>query len=420
MRFVIFADDFTGAMDTGVQFAQEGIPTGFYWDIACMRKALRKGEKEVYVMNTNTRHLSPDEAYQRLYEYGREISGERPDMVMKKTDSGLRGNIGRELAAVMDSLETETLHFIPSYPGMKRITRQGIHYIDGVPVAESVFGRDPFDAVCISEVGSLIGDAGKRICQLSAFHISGEESSLTGIGVWDAETDQEIESIIEKMMGNAYDNEQGIRLWAGCAGVARALARVLPFQRRQKQVEERTGGLVIICGSVSEVTKKQAEYAEKMGFSRELARIDEFFRHDSRRGQEIRRLSDWVLAEREAGRPCILDTGFPDVETIEGYSRTSGYSVMELGAQIANALGETAAQVYEHKLMDTGLMIIGGDTLQGLMDRLDFDELELIGEIQPGVIMIRIHREGTQRMLLTKSGGFGEEELLIRLWNSYE
>ena len=39
---------------------------------------------------------------------------------------------------------------------MNRITRNGIHYIDGVPVHESVFGKDPFEPVADSYIPEIL------------------------------------------------------------------------------------------------------------------------------------------------------------------------------------------------------------------------------------------------------------------------
>lgn len=59
--------------------------------------------------------------------------------IYKKTDSALRGNIGAELGALVAASGQKILPFVPAFPQMNRITKGGIHYIDGVPVTESSF-----------------------------------------------------------------------------------------------------------------------------------------------------------------------------------------------------------------------------------------------------------------------------------------
>ena len=67
VRLLIIADDFTGALDTGVKFAEEGAVTkvvaGTGWDLNRMENEA----PEVLVVNAETRHLAAGEAYQVVY-----------------------------------------------------------------------------------------------------------------------------------------------------------------------------------------------------------------------------------------------------------------------------------------------------------------------------------------------------------------
>lgn len=155
VRLLVIADDFTGALDTGVQFAARGAATRVATDPAYDLSQAEAGI-QVLVLDAETRHLPPEEAYQTVL---RAVKGARAagfTHIYKKTDSALRGNIGAELAAALDGAEGDRLAFVPALPGMNRVTRGGVHYIDGVPVAESVFGRDPFEPVTASSVEEII------------------------------------------------------------------------------------------------------------------------------------------------------------------------------------------------------------------------------------------------------------------------
>lgn len=99
---------------------------------------------QVLVVNAESRHLSVSEAYNVVFRIAKTAEAAGIPYIYKKTDSALRGNIGCELNAVMDASGEACLIFAPAFPQMGRVTRRGIHYIDGVPVADSVFGKDPF------------------------------------------------------------------------------------------------------------------------------------------------------------------------------------------------------------------------------------------------------------------------------------
>ena len=64
-KLLIIADDFTGALDTGVQFAARGaatcVVTDLTFDVAQTRA-------EVLVLDAETRHLNAEEAYGVVYQ----------------------------------------------------------------------------------------------------------------------------------------------------------------------------------------------------------------------------------------------------------------------------------------------------------------------------------------------------------------
>ena len=61
-------------------------------------------------------------------------------------------------------------------------------------------------------------------------------------------------------------------------------------------------------------------------------------------------------------------------------------------------------------------MIIGGDTLMGFMQQLSEAEISPLGEAAPGAVLftapIAAH---VSRIIVSKSGGFGDEDLLSRI-----
>lgn len=142
VKLLIIADDFTGALDTGVQFAGRGAETVVVTNLNFDFKSLDP-KVEVLVMVTETRHLRAKEAYDIVYKIVKRALDAGISTIYKKTDSALRGNIGSELKALMDATKIRALPFVPAFPVLQRVTRKGIHYIDGIPVAESVFGKDP-------------------------------------------------------------------------------------------------------------------------------------------------------------------------------------------------------------------------------------------------------------------------------------
>ena len=130
LLLLILADDFTGALDTGVQFAACGIATrvvvGEQVDFAA-------NDAAVLVVDTETRHLPAAEAYAVIAKLTREAMSAGVFSIYKKTDSALRGNIGAELSALLKTSGERQLPFLPAFPQIDRVTRDGVHYISGAP-----------------------------------------------------------------------------------------------------------------------------------------------------------------------------------------------------------------------------------------------------------------------------------------------
>ena len=96
---LIIADDFTGALDTGVQFAACGISTKVVVD---PETDLSGDRAQVLVVDTETRHLPAGEARSVVLRLAVRARKAGIPYIYKKTDSALRGNIGAELEAVAE------------------------------------------------------------------------------------------------------------------------------------------------------------------------------------------------------------------------------------------------------------------------------------------------------------------------------
>src|SRR4051812_12242875 len=98
MKFAIIADDLTGANDSGVQLAKIGLKTS----VVFRRNMQAVREQEAVVINTDSRSISKGEAYRRVKEAAIILKAFSTEIIFKKVDSTLRGNIGNEIDAVYD------------------------------------------------------------------------------------------------------------------------------------------------------------------------------------------------------------------------------------------------------------------------------------------------------------------------------
>ncbi|MBT9780098.1 four-carbon acid sugar kinase family protein [Clostridium sp. MCC353] len=410
VRLLIIADDFTGALDTGVKFAEEGAVTkvvaGTGWDFSHM------GDEapEVLVVNAETRHLTAGEAYQVVYRIIKKAKDAGVECIFKKTDSGLRGNIGSELAAALEASGEPVLHFIPAFPKMKRITKDGIHYIDGVPVHKSVFGKDPFEPVINSDVAEIIGEQSDvPVIRADAYHIP-QSAEAPSVILYDVEREEEL-----VMIGKNLAEQNRLRVFAGCAGLAAVLPSILNMRGKESPAPRLSENILIICGSINPVTKKQLDYAQSRGFSRIRMTPEQKLKEGYLKSPEGEAaIQSWIRKLRDTGR-CIIDTNDPneDGETVK-YAETENMGTEVMREKIAWNLGYVLKRFMECGAECT-TMVTGGDTLMGFMKQIRVDEITPICEMAPGIVLSSYKKGGGSYKIITKSGGFGGETLLTDL-----
>lgn len=417
LTLLIIADDFTGALDTGVQFAASGANTRVVTSADYDFRQVDP-EVQVLVMDAETRHLSSREAYDTVYDITKRAVTQKIPYLYKKTDSALRGNIGSELTAMLEAAGGKTLSLLPAFPKMKRWTKEGVHYIDGVPVNESVFGKDPFEPVTCSYIPQMIGKQSEVKVSVRATMNQNIPTVVNGEGileepellVWDAETDEQLEVLGQYL----YETDQ-MHLTAGCAGFAAVLPGLLGLKSESRSDIKLNSKFLVICGSVNPITAAQLDYAEKHGFLRirlkPEERLDQEFWASSYGQEKLSQFKE-LLNQRSC---VILDSNdLPGREDTKDYAKAHGLGLDEIRVRIAASYGYILKALLEDGLEST-LMITGGDTLLGCMEQLGVREMEPVCELAPGTVLSRFSLEEKKNQVISKSGGFGEETLLIDL-----
>lgn len=106
ISLLMIADDFTGALDSGVQFAKAGLKVRVVTDLNYELENAGD-DTQVLVFDTESRHMDAKEAYNRVYQIARKGAMYGVKYIFKKTDSGLRGNLGSELQAILTLLKKQ-------------------------------------------------------------------------------------------------------------------------------------------------------------------------------------------------------------------------------------------------------------------------------------------------------------------------
>ena len=416
-KLLVVADDFTGALDTGAQFSSYGISTRVM--IADNIPEIHEDPQSVLIIDAETRHLSGEQAYKIVHRICKQAVDLGIPYIFKKTDSALRGNIGSELTALYDAAGKTDVSFIPAWPKMGRTVNEGHLFIHGIPVVESVFGKDPFEPVKNNYIPDIIKEQSEIPVKLSVqpvdegMKLSAGESPK-GIQVFDGMTDEDMfrhaSTLYEHNMLNAM---------AGCAGLAAVLPNILPLHAESVLNYEFAPGLFVVCGSVNPVTRQQIEYAENQGFV-----------HFSVMGRQMLDQSYWQTPEGECqldawadvlreNDKCIISTDYNEKETVGRYAKELGMDTGMIRERIADNMGYILKKLLDRGVMRT-IMVTGGDTLLGFMNQTGNNELDILNELEPGCVLSQAQYNSQIYHIISKAGGFGDKHLICRLAEKLE
>lgn len=411
VKLLIIADDFTGALDTGIQFAKRGIQTQVFVGTKLDEKEI-SDRSQVLVVDSETRPLSGEQAYQTVKEIVVDAKRIGIPVIFKKTDSALRGNVGAELKAVLDAAEEEELYFIPAFPDVRRTTSQGIHYIDGKLLEHSAFAKDPFEPVHCSYIPQLLSSQ----CAYEVRSIGIEdpfpvcEKSGKRIYVFDALEKRHIDQRVHQMK-----EKKKLRLVAGCAGLAQSLFQVLHLEEGYRGHIEKSDGLYVACGSLNPITREQVEDAVKKRCGRISLMPRQKLERDYCDTEEGKKLLRQIKAACGSHEIMIVDTfDGGDQSAAARYARESGIDVNEIRYRISSCHGKILRYLIEQGMKYT-IMMTGGDTLMGFMKEIGVTQIFPVCEIEQGAVLSVLRWNGREIQVISKSGGFGCKDIITRI-----
>lgn len=402
LKLLVIADDFTGALDTGVQFSNQGVHT-----LVSTETDLNKIELEesvaVLVLNTESRYLPFEKAYQQMNDII--VSAQRKGIpyIYKKVDSALRGNISAEVKAILDTSQAETIPFLPAYPEMNRVLIDGNLYIDQVLVAESVFADDPYEPVTESNlIRRLKQEAGIEALLVKANELP---HNRQGVLVFDAQTDEDLEHQMKFLQ-----KAKLLAVSIGCAGFAKVLAKQL-FSAVSDNNYTLKNPLVVVCGSVNPITKKQIEHADKRAYPRISLTPQQLLEPNYWSGSAGKQKLQNYLKLMAEHSLLVFETLSEETSAgIKTYSQENNLPVSEYRFRIGKSLGELTQALWASHTENT-FLFTGGDTLFQSMKVLGVHTIRPLTELSAGTVLSTIEWDHKQRQVITKSGGFGNEEL---------
>lgn len=414
MNIVVIADDITGANDTGVQFAKAGINT----------MVLMRGRHRDYVpsdgavvIDTDSRALPAGQAYETVKEVCRWVGSHDFSVVFKKIDSTLRGHVAEEISAALDAGLADLALVAPAMPKNGRKTIGGYHLLQDIPLALTEIARDLRSPVTESHLPTLLR-------QGTPYQVGHVDFTVLARG--EAAVREEIMALRQQgccviCCDVCFDHDLAVIvqagltlpervLWVGAAGLAECLARALTA-RSQSSLPHRP--VVVLAGSVSEVTRRQVAQLQAAGVTALNLAAAALFRPQEAAAHLVdlsRRVTELVAA----GRDVVITSGETeaDVQAALAAGAQRGLTPAAVGETIAAAFGRLAAAAADAG--SAGLVLTGGDTAAAVCQALGVHGLQVIDEVAFGIPLGEIRTAQGQRLrVVTKAGAFGDAAALL-------
>lgn len=391
-RYLIIADDFTGANDTGVQLTKREIETHVVLD------GKNINNKDIsYVLDTESRALSEEEAYERLKNQMNGIFNNHFDLVYKKIDSTIRGNITSELIAIDEEFKPDLIIFAPAFPDIGRVTKDGVHFVNGKRITETEFSRDPLKPVKEDNIQRLL-ELGfeEPIIHHSIDEIRNHriEFEKGRIHTFDAEDNHDLERIAVA----ALNTDKKV-LWVGSAGLANTILKVVkPFKPS-----------LAIVGSLSEVSRKQIKYAEDKGVK--VLKIDIA---DILKNKTMEKYINQAMEILNKGNDLIITSSYDedDYEETIKLSKELSMTNAEISGLVQDILGEISVKTINQSEI-SGIFVTGGDTAMGLLKSSKSEGSQIVEEIMTGIPLMKLVGGNFNRYkMVSKAGAFGNEDAL--------
>jgi D-threonate/D-erythronate kinase len=374
---IVIADDFTGASEIA------GIALEFGLSVRIQTELQDKTEHcDVLVIDTNTRSLGERESVGVIDHVMQKVCRIRPELLFKKTDSVLRGNIKHELNTVLQYYPEKSVLLVPANPSMGKTIRLGRYYVEGDPISESVFSQDPECPALVSDVIQLIErDSSEGDVQLLA---SGQPTESGSIYIPDILDESDV------MYWASYLQKNHIA--AGAADFFRAILLDMGLTAQSAMpyfYDFAAGRSLIVCGSSlsnTEKIKAQMVYLEPR--IAELAGLHTCIEQTDR---DLDELTESIAGAFNDHQTVVM---LLDIE-----KKTEYRNIQKLPACLAEIVSRVIQKVTVQELF-----VEGGTSSSEIVRKMgwrNFEPSHIIGE---GII--RMNVIGSEMHLTVKPGSY--------------
>lgn len=410
LQFGCIADDYTGASDIASFVAEGGLRTVLVNGDADL--SMIPEDSQAVVLALKIRTCNPAEAREKavrkfiqLKELGAKILYYK---YCSTFDCTRFGNIGVVADAVMEEMGFQYTVLCPSLPINGRTVRNGILYVNEVPLSESSMRFHPITPMWDSRLSALMSEQSRY----PVFTVPMEV--LADAAKWKEKMDGlKGQNTHFYLVPDYYEDKHAfeivsafhdLRFFTGGSGLGTALARKITENGLENNllassVSKVDGDTLLLAGSCSAMTRAQvADYILK---GNKTMRLDPASLIDD----ESRYLNTVIrfLLENRKESPLLFSSTDPDqIEIIQ-----KRYGAQEISGRIEQFFAHVAEVSVNNGFKK--LIIAGGETSSATIQKLGFSMFKTGVSVAPGVPVLTPLNDPAMRIIL-KSGNFGSED----------
>lgn len=387
---VVIADDLTGANATGVLLKKMNYKA--YTVMNTERIELSTlADCDCVLYPTDSRGIDAELAYNRVHNVCELLKADNVKVYSKRIDSTLRGNLGSETDAMLDSLGEDYIAIVaPCFPSSGRIVIGGYMLVNGLPLHKTDIAIDPKTPVKISEAAVLFEEQSKYkvasilmkdlmhgkhyLADLMKKHVS-EGSRIL---VLDCVTQEDLDLIADAVITSK------LKVVAVDPGVFTAtLSRKLIVPNEKKEKNK----ILAVVGSVNPNTKVQME---ELWLSQRTHNVfvqtRELLEGEERREREIARVAKEILDEcdRNIVSTVTGDGIYPENRIdFKPYMERYQCSMDSVTGMINSGFAEITYRIFKAEPTFKGLYTSGGDVTVSVCTKFQTAGLCLLDEVLP-------------------------------------
>ena len=416
-RLAIIADDLSSATDCGAQVVRSGlsvvVPLGGYSLPPQARSA------QVISVDTDSRSLSADQAYVKARAAAQQLVDEGWTDFYKSVDSTLRGNLGAEIEAVLEIVKPDCAVIAPAFPKYGRTTVEGVQYLHGRPLHETEFGTDPTAPVKDADIARRLAEGSRRkagrltLDQVRAgpTQIQRAFQTLLADGIELVVVDIAEQDDLRRICLGL--SQSGLRIvWVGSTGLAEFVPLAFGVTSTSDTFDQ-DGAIdsrpaLALVGSASETTRQQLGYAQTNN-QLNIINLDptRMIQNGTIATAELEQTNTNLLAAIDSGHDVALAVraSRDEIAATQQLGSTLNLSPAQVAQRIVHGLAQVGSRLVREGRV-SGIVATGGDTANALCNALRAQALEILGEVEAGIPIMRLLGEASLP-LVTKAGGFG-------------